>query len=248
VTFADVLLRVVPGAPLELERLGVGVDLARRLQSRLIGVYVSHGDGKAEWARALFERAVSRSPLETSWRVIDGSSDFGLMFLARRSDLVILPGMGADSVGCGCTPDQVALQSGRPVLILPQREPSLSVGGTVVVAWNESPHSARALHDAMPILVAADRVLVLRVLHGDGSEPMTDVRLLEHLHQNGVPAELVRRHGEDEAEEIASEVRRADADMLVIGLHETQDRLERRLGSVGERFVRTGSLAVFGSG
>ena len=245
-TFADVLLRVVPNSPMEMERLGVAVDLARRLQSRLNGFFVSNdGDSKAGWAHELFERSVARSPLETSWRVVNGHTDAGLLFLARRSDLIIWPCMGSDQARPGRAPDQVALRSGRPVLILPHGDPSLSIGCTVVVAWSESPEAAHALHEAMPILVAADKVLVLTVLGADDGEPIADMRLLEHLRQHGVAAEFVRRHGEDAPEEIACEIRRTDADMLIIGLHQQHDPIEPRLGDVSHRFVRTGSLAVF---
>jgi nucleotide-binding universal stress UspA family protein len=246
VTFADVLLRVVPNSPMELERLSVAVDLTRRLQGKLNGFFISkEDDSKSGWAQALFERSVARSPLETSWRVVDGHSDAGLLFLARRSDLVILPCCNSDQTRPSRGPEQVALRSGRPVLILPLSDPPISIGGTVVVGWTESPEAARAIHEAMPFLVAADRVLVLTVFGPDEGEPMADMRLLEHLRQHGVAAELVRRHGEDAAEEIASEVRRVDADMLVIGLHEEFDPIEPRLGDVSHRFVHTGSLAVF---
>lgn len=245
-TFADVLLRVVPNTPMEMERLGVAVDLARRLQGRLNGFFVSKdGDSKAGWAHALFERSVARSPLETSWRVVDGQNDAGLLFLARRSDLIILPCIGSDQARSSCAPDQVSRRAGRPVLILPHSDPPVSIGSTVVVAWSETPESARALHEAMPILVAADKVLILTVLGDDDGEPIADMRLLEHLRQHGVVAELVRRHGEDAGEEVAREIRRSDADMLIIGLHEEHDPVEPRHGDVSHRFVRTGSLAVF---
>ena len=239
---ADVLLRVVPNSPTELERLAV----ARRLQSRLNGFYVAKGaDNKADWARSLFERSVARSSLETSWRVVDGRSDAGLLFLARRSDLIILPSIGSDRARSVTAPDQIAMRSGRPVLILPHSDQPLSIGSTVVVGWNESRGAARALHAAMPILAAADKVLVLTVLAADEGEPIADARLLEHLRQHGVAAELVHRHGEDAAEVIACEIRRTDADMLVIGLHEEHPPIDLRLGDVSHRFVHTGSLPVF---
>ena len=90
--FADILLRVDPTAETELERLAVAVDLSQRLQVRLDGVFVaSDGPSKANWAQTLFTRAVSRSPLETTWRVLDGHSNAALLFQARRCDLSILP-------------------------------------------------------------------------------------------------------------------------------------------------------------
>jgi hypothetical protein len=72
--FADVLLRVVPAAVDELERLTVAVELTQRLHGRLDGVFVTdRGENKAGWAQALFERAVSRSSLETTWRVVEAA-------------------------------------------------------------------------------------------------------------------------------------------------------------------------------
>lgn len=70
-TFADVLLRVVPNSPMELERLSVAVDLTRRLQGKLNGFFISkEDDSKSGWAQALFERSVARSP----WRQVGVSS------------------------------------------------------------------------------------------------------------------------------------------------------------------------------
>jgi nucleotide-binding universal stress UspA family protein len=121
----------------------------------------------------------------------------------------------------------------------------MSIGNIVVVGWNESRDAARAIHDAMPILMEAEKVVVLTILRPGDLEPMADVRLLEHLRQHGVAAELERRYGDDAAEEIAGEVRRADADMVVIGLREMTDGADQALGDVSRRFMNTGSLPVF---
>src|SRR6185312_468764 len=139
--FVDVLLRVVPAAADELERLAVAVDLTQRLHARLGGVFVAGDDDgpAADWAHALFERAVSKTSLETNWRVLAGRSDAALLFQARRSDLAILPRGAAARTDERCAPAGVALASGRPVLILPDaRVEALSIGHTVLVGWNDT--------------------------------------------------------------------------------------------------------------
>ena len=245
-TLADVLVRVVPGAPQELERLAVTVDLARRVHGRLNGVFVTQeNDGKADWAHSLFDRAARRSSLETTWRVVPMRDDAGLLFLARRSDLAVLPSIGITPVSATPPLKQVPLQSGRPVLILPPPRTEMSIGNIVLVGWNESRESARAIHDAMPILAEAERVFVLTVLKPEDPEPISDTALLEHLREQGVTAELVRRHGEEPADELASEARRTGADMIVIGLRRRVCSGELKLGDVSERFSRTGSIPVF---
>jgi nucleotide-binding universal stress UspA family protein len=244
-SFADILLCIVPTAEAELERLALAVELSQTLQARLDGVFISKGDGsKADWAQKLFERAVGRSSLETTWRVVDGHSAAGLLFQARRSDLTVLPGFATDRTGQGAMTKQLALESGRPILILPTPAAPTSIGRVVLVAWNDTRESARAIHDAMPILVNADRVRVLTVLTDGGLEPLADRRLVEHLRQHGVAAELGRRHG-DVAEEIAAEARELEADLIVMGLYGQTDGSSASLGDVSQRFVRTASTPVF---
>jgi len=244
-TFADVLLRVVPGAHEELGRLSVAVDLAQRLHARLDGIFVDGANGEdAEWARTLFERAVSKTSLETTWRIADGHSRSALLFQARRSDLAILP-PGALVTRPECKePQLIALASGRPTLILPQPRRALSIGHRILVGWNDTREAARAVNDAMPILVNAERVTVLTVVTGDDPEPLVDRQLMAHLRQHGVPAELARRHGEP-AQEIAAMIRESNADILVIGLCSDEREAQKTLGEVARRFVRTTSLPVF---
>jgi nucleotide-binding universal stress UspA family protein len=246
VTFADVMVRVIPSAPRELERLVVAVDLARRVGGRLNGVFVRQDhDDKADWAHALFDRAARRSSLETTWRVVPRHNGAGLLFLARRSDLAVLPSMGVLPVLAGHPLGEVSFESGRPVLILPPPQTDMSIGNTVLVAWNGSREAARAVHDALPILVEAEKVFVLTVLKPDAPEPIVDAPLLEHLRQHGVAAELLRRRSEEAGDEIASEARRTGADMIVIGLHRRASSGEIELGDVSERFGRTGSMPIF---
>ena len=243
-TIADILLCVVPTAADELQRLLVAADLARRLHARLDGVFVGENDGReSNWARSLFERAVAATSLETTWRVLDGHSNAALLFQARRADLSILPRSAVAGGPVNSAPEVIILGSGRPGLILPSARQSMSIGHTVLIAWKDSRESARAVHDAMPILENAERVVVVTVTAGD-LEPLADRRLVDHLSDHGVKAELVRRYG-DAPDEIAAEARRIDADLLVMGLHQGSDANPAGLGDVSTRFVRTTALPVF---
>jgi nucleotide-binding universal stress UspA family protein len=128
-------------------------------------------------------------------------------------------------------------------LILPSAATS-SIGHTILIGWNDTRESARSIHDAMPLLLISDRVVVITVLSGDELEPLADRRFAEHLRQHGVSVELRRRQG-DPAEEIAAEARELEADLLVIGLRGERQGTKVVLGDVSRRFVRTVSLPVF---
>ena len=60
-------------------------------------------------------------------------------------------------------PDWLALESGRPVLVVPKGSAFNSIGERVLVAWNNSREAARAVFDALPVLARAKDVTVLVV-------------------------------------------------------------------------------------
>ena len=53
---------------------------------------------------------------------------------------------------------RLLLQVGRPVLVVPASGRFDAVGSTVMVAWKDTRESARAVHDALPILCRARHV------------------------------------------------------------------------------------------
>jgi hypothetical protein len=62
------------------------------------------------------------------------------------------------------TVESALFDSGRPVLIVPPSAPELpALGDTIVVSWNGSTETARAVSFAMPFLVRARRVVILTV-------------------------------------------------------------------------------------
>jgi nucleotide-binding universal stress UspA family protein len=59
-------------------------------------------------------------------------------------------------------PDRLVIESGRPVLIVPNAEAGLHrIADKVVVAWNGRREAAHAVYDALPILKCAQEVKVV---------------------------------------------------------------------------------------
>jgi nucleotide-binding universal stress UspA family protein len=59
--------------------------------------------------------------------------------------------------------ENLVLSAGRPVLVVPYAGDFPTVGTRVLVAWDGSREATRALHDALPLLTSAERVIVLTV-------------------------------------------------------------------------------------
>lgn len=117
-------------------------------------------------------------------------------------------------------PEQVALTAGRPVIVVPYIGGYPEIGKRVVVAWNGSREATRAVHDALPILEKAQRVVVLSIDPGERRHiPGADIAAL--LARHGVRAEA--------SETSSGEIRVGDvllsraadlsADLIVMGAY-----------------------------
>jgi nucleotide-binding universal stress UspA family protein len=144
---------------------------------------------------------------------------------ARVNDLTILPmpeGSYIDHLDSHWYLEAALFESGRPVLVLPHGYSAPGAGGfgTVVVAWDQTRASARALADALPILAKAKTVRVVTITHEKAllEEPPPHEVVL-HLAAHGIRAahDSVDAKGRDAATAITEYVRVHSADLLVMG-------------------------------
>lgn len=112
-----------------------------------------------------FEQQVARLGVASyEGRIEDGFSEVALSLAARYSDLTVLSQADPDDATPSdrLLPEEVLLQSGRPVLVLPYAgEPGTAPAMRILAAWNGSREAARALRDALPLLRAASQVEVV---------------------------------------------------------------------------------------
>lgn len=124
------------------------------------------------------------------------------------------------------TVEAALFETGRPVLIAPTEAPH-SIGSTVVIAWNRSTETARAVLGAMPLLMQARRIIVLE-LEDWGVPGPSAVELVRSLRLYGLPAEslTVPDPSSKPGETILSEAEALGCDLLVKGAY-TQSRLRQ---------------------
>ena len=95
------------------------------------------------------------------WRPDVPPGDAFLGQYARLFTATVVGRPGSEDSAPRMTTVETALfESGRPVLLAPPRPPS-SLGESVLIAWNGSTETARAVAFAMPFLRRARRILVL---------------------------------------------------------------------------------------
>lgn len=131
-------------------------------------------------------------------RLIEDAPGYGLLQHARYADLVVLSQDREDAPGAPVQvprlPELLALNSPRPVLVVPAAYGGTPIPGTVVAGWDGRTPALRALDAALPLLRRAAAVKLAVVnpeppagLHGD--EPGAD--MAQYLARHGVAVEVV---------------------------------------------------------
>ena len=226
----------------ELER-----RYAARLPDQLIDALRNADQELSERIRVRFKEEVeSASWSERSDFVdLDASSEQRLAQFARAFDLIVT-GVHSDSMDdthLSANPDLIALQSGRPVLIVPKEYEADGLANHALVAWDGKRSVARALGDAMPVLEEKASVTLLTV----GPESIKGMdRLVCNMERHGihVKPKIAPRSG-SVAETILGEAESAGARLIVMGAYEHSKFAHSLFGGVTTDVMRLSAVPVF---
>jgi nucleotide-binding universal stress UspA family protein len=272
------LLVVLDPEPAARGRIDLAAALAERFAAHLVGLYPllvpqrprelgyfdpalldpffeslrEQARAAADEVREQFERVARLRGLSAEWRLVPEGPDADPALHARYADLTILGQLDPDrgeTEGLRPRPEQVTLASGRPILIVPYAGRFENVGQRVVIAWNSAREAARAVHDAMPLLVAAEAVTVLTIDPsegplGHGELPGADISL--HLARHGVKAQVERTVSADlpVGEVLLSRLADLGADLLVMGAYGHSRMRELLLGGATRSLLQSMTVPV----
>jgi nucleotide-binding universal stress UspA family protein len=168
--------------------------------------------------------------------------------LARTHDLCLLPLVGGFE-GRMEVADSVVFNSGRPVLVFPMGASGGLAGGPdlVVIAWDGSRSAARAMADALPILIRAQRVRLLTVLD-DNPSAVANVgkAARQHLQMYGVTGTIdeVVAGGGAIGDDFDRYIKQYKPDLLVMGGYGHSRAREFILGGATEHALRAPTCPV----
>ncbi len=193
-----------------------------------------------------FEAALSDRVATLEWRFAFGDIAPTVAGQARCADILVAGPAGMDKGGARSSEDlpaQIAIEAGRPVLAVPA-EPDLdALSRCVVVAWNGSRESARAIADAMPILKKAERVILLHIVDGDAEPPLDDVAAYLAGHGVAVIMEDAQtRASVDDA--ILTHAANRSAGLIVMGAYGHSRLRETVLGGATRDVLRYTTVPV----
>jgi nucleotide-binding universal stress UspA family protein len=215
----------------------------------------AHRD-QCERVRAQFEARTKGETFTAEWRVrgdLDNSYEFvadGLIAESYAADLVIVSQAGGkEPPMLSEIPQRVALESGRPVLIIPTTWTPKAYGSDVAIAWNNSRESARATFDALPLLQKAEKVRLITVQSPDGLDgpvavPSADVAATLARQGLNVDIETIESNGWHTGNAILSRVATDGADLLVMGAYGHSRFSEAILGGATRDVLRNMTVPV----
>lgn len=184
-------------------------------------------------------------------RRLDDDVGAGLCLQARYADLVVISQVPAGESAPYVQPDFpqfVALNSPRPVLVLPAAHGGGDIGKRVTVAWNGSAEAVHAITSALPLLRRASQVHLLVILEGNdtvhGDQPGADMAL--YLARQGVKVDVfVLRSEADSGEQLLAFAASRDADLIVMGAFGHSRLREFVLGGFTRTALRTSPVALW---
>jgi nucleotide-binding universal stress UspA family protein len=261
VTIKDILVhvddsRAMPG------RVSAAAGLAQRHDAHLIGLCVIEVPVLPSYAEAQipaeifqaqragfaaraatceqeFGRIAAKFEIRSEWRCVEDKRIDALSLHGRYADLLVVGQADPGDPACVShgLADRLALESGRPVLLMPAKGFSDAIGENVVVAWNTRREAVRAIIDAMPILETADQVSVITINAKDEDPenvgiPAADIGL--HLARHGIKTRTKNLYGAPAAigELLLDTARTENADLLVMGAYGHARWAEVVLGGV----------------
>ncbi len=173
-------------------------------------------------AEAAFAAAAKRfdAAAKLSFESITGRVDDVLARRSRAADLLVTARPQADvDMHVVQHPDLIALRSGRPLLIVPPKAPAPTQPAPVVLAWDGKRAAARALADALPLLLAGSEITLLTI--GDDTLMRPAQEVIDHLTRHGFTARHVERPSSGRvADAIIAYCAETQPGLLVLGAYE----------------------------
>lgn len=203
---------------------------------------------QAAEAKAKLETLAAKSDRSAEVFVAEGYAPDLISHYSISADIVIL-GQGDDDADNNAQSqyiaDDLVISSPRPVLIIPFAGNYLNFGKHVLVAWNNSRESSRALHEAMPFLAKAEKVTLLSVNSQEDQTSETE-SILAHLKRHGISATYKAGQWPDISvgNAILDSLVDYSADMLVMGAYGHSRLREMVLGGATETVLKQMTVPV----
>jgi nucleotide-binding universal stress UspA family protein len=223
------------------------------IRADIVARMVAESEKAALAAIDRFDEAARRSLISAEHRLlktIGAGAPMILSTLARRFDLSVFMQSERSGLDNDDMIETSLFQSGRPLIVVPYIQKDGLKLDHVVCCWDGSSAAARAINDALPLLVKATAVDLLIVLNEKTKNENNVVRGVEmatHLarHDVKVQIETVPAADIDVADAILSYVADNSGTLIVMGGYGHAKLREVILGGVTRAMLKSMTVPVF---
>ena len=198
------------------------------------------------FAEATRRAGLSAEPLSLTASLAGAGDQFGR--IARRFDLAIVGQAEPEASSVDEIVAETALfESARPVILVPYIQKMPLKLDNVMVCWDGSRQSARAIADAMPFLTKAGRVEIVIITNERGKQDEIEgADMGQHLARHGLKIDVHRITGGniDVADALLSHAADSGADFMVMGGYGHSRLREFVLGGVTHSIFRSMTVPV----
>lgn len=189
---------------------------------------------RAEEVEKQFKSETDKAGVKSEYRTDEGDPIELAVEQSRTADLVVVGQSSPEGEDDFNVPDHLALDSGRPVMVVPYAGHFETIGKRVMITWNGTRESARAISDALPFLADADEVVVLAV-NAPGETQTSCKDVVAQLERAGIKAKaqhITAGAGMSVADTVLSSLADNGSDLLVMGAYGHSRMREMVLGGV----------------
>ncbi len=266
----------VDRSPHAATRIRIAAEMAARENAHLIGaamtgipryvfeqsevdltrtVMANHVDAlyrRADEALAQFDRIAAQAGLQShEARRINDDDQGGLIRQARYCDLVVLSQADRSEAVMPVVsnlPEYAVLNSGRPILITPHAGDFKTVGERILVAWDGTTESTRALANAIPALRHAEKVVIAAFNSSGGTsahDEKPEADIAQYLSRHDIRAEVMQPTTSlDIGNALLSLAADLGSDLLVMGGYGHTRLRETLMGGVTRTVLETMTIPV----
>ncbi|WP_421709542.1 universal stress protein [Algihabitans sp.] len=255
-----------------VERLDVAVRLAKQHKAHITALFITFPVGmpasvagrgasaiflteaqKQARARALalqkeFEGTCSNQGVSHTWVVEDGGHHQALSRHAHVADLMIVshsdPGAFLEDRFRRRLAEELVLEVGCPVLMLPRLKPVPVFGENILIGWRSNREAVSAVRGSLDLLRAAKSVTVATV-GPTPADKLSEHELVAYLARHGIEAEGINLDEQDGVgSTLLAEAGRRKTDLLIMGAYGRSRLREVVLGGATREVLRNAEIPV----
>jgi nucleotide-binding universal stress UspA family protein len=203
----------------------------------------------AETVEQRFKGELHLSGIGGDWHLLDAGEEAELIELAKAFDLIITGQLSPEAHPTAFRPEDIAIGTARPVLVVPYAGTFESIGKRALVAWDGSREAVRAVNDALPLLGGAEAVTVMSVGPREAElerHQLSIDRIIRHFQRHAITARLEEsvQAGIAVSDVLLSRAADLGADLIIAGVYHHSQLREALIGGVSRDLLEHMTVPV----